>query len=1021
MTARTSGERTGIRPPRRRRASHRASPGRSARSSNKPARLPARVLSCSATLALLTLLAAASVGCSKPPLSHEVFGCNQVLRDGTCVLPRSGEVRLAIRSAPRAAVHVVSGWRQMGSGVTDAEGALVLSVVLPKSAPQTRLWLRRGAQVTVQAVAVRPFIPIPWLNAITTDEDERGRKRAAVVAWLKAHPALPLPERARAAFFLAEWAYLDRLPTAEVVALHEEALRLAKAVGHVQDEARLALYRILMVRNSRPNMEEALRLRDEHQAAIDRIPDVREILPLYLAQIAALSGDLRAALPLARAAAVRAERAGLARTRCLAEQQAALVLTDMGDDARADAIFERLLREAERPDSPCPRCEILTDYSASRLLRWEETPPEPEAAAAVQQKLAEIIARPTFEGCQRPNEVAFREQLRAGAALFRGDGDEAGRALAAAQAAFPSERQTPSRRLDWLDLAARQARFAGDLSAAQRHADAEAREARAAAQVPAQHRAALQLAQIALAQRQAALVAARFQEAEALLEAPALRLPPCVLPQGARHADPRCSSAPTTPPSAAQPDDALTQQPCAAAGLRPALQERGTAAYLDWLLQTDQPAAAVAVVRRARQRQQQALRLQQNLEGLDDVRLARFRAGLARYQRLRGALEEDVRRNSELPGDELLQAEQGQQALRAQVSQALQEALGVLQDQPLPPPQPLALDAGEAALLCHPLAQGYGCWLVPGGGAPLGFRADLSALADLRAAEPFARAAALSAVSRALAPACAALRPLAVVAGRLRLIPYGALRQLDLAAVPWPCEASPAGAGQPLGDRLTVVYSLDTAAPVPAAPAPAPRAVLVFDPTENLQKARDAAPAVCARLRGAGYALQPFGHLAPPGCGPGAAALATSSAVLAALPGASLFHYDGHALAAGWQSALQLDQCTRVLPGDILALKAAPRLVVLLGCSTARAGGHALEDMALAQAFISAGSQAVIATARNIRDEDAAWLAQRLYQERREARPALLEDPAAALQAAQRALRKDRPTSDWSAFRVYVP
>ena len=109
------------------------------------------------------------------------------------------------------------------------------------------------------------------------------------------------------------------------------------------------------------------------------------------------------------------------------------------------------------------------------------------------------------------------------------------------------------------------------------------------------------------------------------------------------------------------------------------------------------------------------------------------------------------------------------------------------------------------------------------------------------------------------------------------------------------------------------------------------------------------------------------------------------------------------------------------LPGDILALKAAPRLVVLLGCSTARAGGHALEDMALAQAFISAGSQAVIATARNIRDEDAAWLAQRLYQERREARPALLEDPAAALQAAQRALRKDRPTSDWSAFRVYVP
>ena len=45
----------------------------------------------------------------------------------------------------------------------------------------------------------------------------------------------------------------------------------------------------------------------------------------------------------------------------------------------------------------------------------------------------------------------------------------------------------------------------------------------------------------------------------------------------------------------------------------------------------------------------------------------------------------------------------------------------------------------------------------------------------------------------------------------------------------------PAGASPPLGDRLTVVYSLDTAAPAIAATAPAPRAVLVFDPTENLQ------------------------------------------------------------------------------------------------------------------------------------------------------------------------------------------
>lgn len=101
-----------------------------------------------------------------------------------------------------------------------------------------------------------------------------------------------------------------------------------------------------------------------------------------------------------------------------------------------------------------------------------------------------------------------------------------------------------------------------------------------------------------------------------------------------------------------------------------------------------------------------------------------------------------------------------------------------------------------------------------------------------------------------------------------------------------------------------------------------------------------------------------------------------------------------------------------VSPTEIVEHALAPRLAVLASC-----GAAAAQDEegwgSLAQAFLVAGSEHVIAADRTVRDGDAAALVAAFYGQ-----PGWRTDPVRALAAAQLELSRSNPAGDWAAFEV---
>ena len=139
---------------------------------------------------------------------------------------------------------------------------------------------------------------------------------------------------------------------------------------------------------------------------------------------------------------------------------------------------------------------------------------------------------------------------------------------------------------------------------------------------------------------------------------------------------------------------------------------------------------------------------------------------------------------------------------------------------------------------------------------------------------------------------------------------------------------------------------------------------------------------------------------------------ATAPKVTSAMRGAGIVHYAGHGVFAGlegWESALPLAGGGRLGVADVLALAPAPARVVLSGCDAAKSEGEA-EGLGLAQAFVVAGSNEVLAPTRPVSDTLAAKLASRVHRDRAPLATALREATAAA--------RREDPSADWAAFRV---
>ncbi len=411
-----------------------------------------------------------------------------------------------------------------------------------------------------------------------------------------------------------------------------------------------------------------------------------------------------------------------------------------------------------------------------------------------------------------------------------------------------------------------------------------------------------------------------------------------------------------------------------------AAREWGTRLYLDLLLD-GRPREALAVARRARSRFFRGLARDARRQDLDGDAAA----VVERYYLLRSEFEDDLAQDWAVPTRlaETLAAER--EATRRELHQLLDQALALLGGVPdtgTPPP----VAPGEVLLLYHPAPDGWFAFAAAAEGVDarrLG-ELDLSAtraqLAD-RLLEPFAESLAR--------------------AGRVRVLPYGALRAIDFHALPF-------GGDTLLSASRPVVYGLD----LPAAPGPSGRrALLIADPTGSLPAAAaEVASVERALARKGGWDVELFDD--------------DTAALRDRLPAVDLLHFAGHVDFSGQdlgsaalESALAFDRygAARLTAGDVLAHAGAPATVVLSACESARASAtDAPVGLGVAHAFLLAGSRTVIAAVRRVDDEQSAALIRHFY----DSWDTTPEGAATALAAAQLALRREDPEADWASFRV---
>jgi hypothetical protein len=405
-----------------------------------------------------------------------------------------------------------------------------------------------------------------------------------------------------------------------------------------------------------------------------------------------------------------------------------------------------------------------------------------------------------------------------------------------------------------------------------------------------------------------------------------------------------------------------------------------------FLLDRDAGAAAAAA-RRARARSLAALRWTERLAGLAPDERVRWDAALSVYRAERDALSSAAREDWRLPEDRLAEVREARRSRELEVAAALEKALAVL-GRAAPEADGLALATPgdrELFLVYHPIPGGLAAFAMTGSGVQA---RRLSALAPRAGPAPLAE--------HLLAPFRAEID----AAARVRIIATGPLERIDFHALPWE--------GGLFFARVPVVYGVDR--PGVAVARGAPRdAVVVADPLADLAFARSEARSVAEQLAAAGYRVRVL-----------AGSSATRGAVREALesPETAVLHFAGHGVFAGpdgWASALPLAGDEALTVGDVLSLARVPREVVLAACDTAKSAGVHVAGLGIAQAFVIAGADAVVAAARPVGDRLAARMIAAFYRD-----PGAV-DPAERLRRAGLAVLDDDPGADAASFRLLVP
>ena len=348
---------------------------------------------------------------------------------------------------------------------------------------------------------------------------------------------------------------------------------------------------------------------------------------------------------------------------------------------------------------------------------------------------------------------------------------------------------------------------------------------------------------------------------------------------------------------------------------------------------------------------------------------------LARLSAARLAISEDLGAGWRVPSDELAVLEARRAEREASLARDLDSALGARAHTV---EVDVTVAAADAQLAMYPAVD---AWVVvvwrSSGPHVLPFAcptSDANGLAQC----------ALDAAAKALAGA-----------RRLVILDGSALAQADVAALMLD--------GEPVVAKRRVVYSAgqpgDSLVRVDHA-----RFGVVGDPTRQLPRSRAEAQAVLDQAR----------RRQPDAIGLNGRD-ATFVAVRDQLDTVDVWHFAGHAdtvAAQRWRHALALARGETLSVADVLALPRSPTFVVLSACGTSGAAAMDRDGATgLAQAFLVAGADAVLATSRAVDDADAQRLVHAFYANWTATTPA-----DAALAIAQRSLADG--ATDWSAFRL---
>jgi tetratricopeptide (TPR) repeat protein len=407
-------------------------------------------------------------------------------------------------------------------------------------------------------------------------------------------------------------------------------------------------------------------------------------------------------------------------------------------------------------------------------------------------------------------------------------------------------------------------------------------------------------------------------------------------------------------------------------------RERSARRRVELLLVARKPDLALAAARAARVRVIADLERSDRVGALDATQRRKWEESLGEFRAERDALARAAAGDRALSAEGLAKALAARQERERGLRATFATLVATLPKAPLGSGSFRAPAGGERLVAYFPLLRGW-IALVAGGNHVTAVR-----LGDV---DPRGSAASLG--HALLDPIRASLEG----ATRITVLAHGALADVDVHALPL--------AGAPLVSIAPVDYALDIG--VSSGAGTTRRALVVADPTSDLAHARSEGRSVASKL-------------------PGAVLLegnaATRTAVQSALEGVAFFHYAGHGVfggAEGWASELPLARSSLSV-ADILALAKPPREIVLSACDGARAADSGQAPaLGIAQAFLAAGTESIVASTRTVDDAVAAEIVAALYDAR--GTGATL-DLAASLRAAQLAVADHRDARAWGAFRA---